>query len=365
MGALLLLSAWMAVAALLVCPKCGFENPDGSTVCQHCQATLTPPPAAPEVTAPSQPVPAVATVVTKYLDPAAVEAEIELGRSYLKQQNTAVARLFFRNAAAIEMMTDPSKPSDRAARILKLIRSSDEALGAQRRECPACNGTGKPVFKATNLKGEEVRHKTTGTVCPVCRGTGYLVADERIDDRKFRQGRAHEEFQLVQQSRKYVPVGGAWVPQDFERGLTTRQRAFLKCETVPPCPTCAGTGRMDCDTCSGTGKVKCPNKNCVEGRVKAEQKKGRLQSAEKWDTCPVCHGTKVVNCPRCEGRGNILCTKCNGTGQLPICTKCGGQGYTLCARCKGTGTVKDVACAACLGEGVVLCTSCNGDGRKR
>ena len=365
--AVFLLCVAVAIAAMVVCPKCGFENDDSRATCVHCQAEL-PKKAAP-LPAGEGAVPAAPGLSAKlrYLDPAVVVSEIAEARGYQEKQ-VGVAALFLRNAQALEMLTDPAQAGNRAAEIDRLLKATERGGGSVRIKCPACDGSGQRPYATSSLRGEQTVHTVAGLPCTECEGSGFVTRRATMEDVRYRRARAADDYRMAQQARKFVPVGEAWVPQDLETKLAVRQQATIRRITAAPCPTCAGLGRLDCPPCHGDGRVKC--KKCAgAGKIKVAAKKDRIIKLHESDSqeqkCAVCAGTGFVTCDPCGGRGTVLCAKCGGNGQRAMCTRCGGQGFATCAKCNGTGQSKTGFCDECGGEGVELCAACRGDGRKR
>ena len=351
-------------AAPVICPKCGWEMTENDRVCTHCGAELPPP----------KPVEHVATAESTargasfFLDPEIVEAEIAVGIEQLRSGNPEVARLFFKNASALNLLTEhPGGVVDeRSNRILQFTLESEQQMRMVRRPCPECGGSGKKSMTVTSLDGKVERKEVPGSICPACDGRGYVVATGTIDEQRFRMGKALSLYTTLQQGRRMVRIGEAWVPQKVADRLGIRQRILLKRTLALPCPDCMGLGRNDCRKCQGLGRIKCPNPKCENGLVSVESggllTETRLKRKEK---CKVCGGVGTVLCPECKGSGSILCKTCGGTGARELCRRCNGEGLTTCPRCKGSGMVGGEVCAECKGEGVVECASCGGDGRKR
>ena len=363
--AVLLLGTWLAVADITVCPKCGYENDSTRTECLHCRAAL------PAPTPQTKPTAVAGEQRLKdgkieFLGGPTVEAEIAEGRQAFKDGDAELARLFLRNASALELLTDTKVENKRAADIAELLGKCDTAARAVRARCPDCNGTGKASMKATSLKGDTVSLDVAGKSCAKCGGSGFVYTPGTVDEQKFALGRALNRFATRQQIRKYVAVGGAWVPPDVADKLTVRQTVRLKMAMAAPCEACAGIGRVSCRSCSGTGLIKCTNRGCEAGKVTVTEG-GQLggKKVKRLDKCPVCNGTGSVVCTRCTGTGSLVCTRCNGNGERGLCRSCGGQGFIDCRRCHGTGQYKGEPCTACHGEAVAECTNCNGDGKER
>lgn len=367
-GASLGLLVGAAWAAIQVCPKCGYENWQGGAICDHCKAEL---PAVAKEAAPETAVNDIGYTLLEsgkleFLKPGVVEEEIKRAQAASATGDVEVARAFLRNATALDMLTNPAVKNDRGARIVELLKGMDKVLSGVARTCPVCNGTGKSTMRVVSLKGEESFQVVHGRHCQKCGGSGKITGAMTADERKFAAGRAVSQVSTLQKSRKYVPIGGAWIPMEIEAKLSTRQMVLLRRTAPPLCPTCLGSGRSNCLACQGAGEIKCTNPKCVEGMtqvaVVGSLTKTTITRTEK---CKVCGGAGVIACATCTGAGSVVCKDCGGSGELPQCKKCSGQGFITCARCHGTGTQKNGVCSACGGEGIALCSSCNGDGRKK
>lgn len=371
---IVLLAVVCPVTALNICNKCGYENAENACKCSHCGAVLKENKGAADIQASTVP---EETRQGDFIFPAGVVAEeISKGRELYQKQKYELSRLFFRNALAMEGIADADDGAERSAKILAMVKQSETAARVITKKCPRCDGTGRGIVKFETLgsSGQSGRHKplggwrrkVPGKTCQRCNGTGTIKTTGTVADMKYKTGQALSDYREMQRSRKYVPVGNAWVPADIEPDLGVRQKAMLMRATASPCEECAGFGKVDCRKCDGEGRIKCTNKDCHKGRVPLEEddkKVKRLQSDNK-KICPVCHGRGTLRCEECDGEGAVLCPRCDGTGEQDICRKCSGQGYVECRRCKGTGRYKDGVCASCGGEGVELCSSCGGDGRK-
>lgn len=369
-----LLAASTALAGFVICPHCGYENDEPRTQCRHCRGKL-PESAKPQkdtdTADPAKTPSLVETVPSGGVEGATITAEtvaeeITLGKNYIRAGDLDMARLYLKNAAALDMLRVPGSGKDLSSEITDLI-SHCEAVGQRvKRRCPECEGTGKQNLNIRRLNGE-VDYMASGAKCDRCDGKGVFVDAGLASERKFRMGRALNTYTRLQQGRKYVPVGGAWVPMAVETLLTIRQTVQLKRVTALPCPECMGVGRTDCDECKGLGFEKCSNRDCENGKVEVE-KGGQLSKSttvKQLVRCPVCLGKSRMACAECLGRGSIVCEKCGGTGQRDICSRCGGQGMMPCRRCRGAGTYRGVKCETCTGSGSAPCSSCSGDGRKR
>lgn len=364
--ALLFCLAGCAAAGFVICPRCGYENADTESACTHCQAAFPaaergdadPKGASPEGAAKDAP---AANTSREPL----VAADIARGQVYLEQGATELARLFFRNAAALNMMSGNGDRSRTGQRIVALLNQCAGSRPHARRDCIVCGGSGWITPPAPSLAGSSAGLQLPRRQCKACGGTGGAAWGGTVDDRKYVRGRAVRQYRTLQRARGYNPLGGAWLPPGRADELDVRQRVRIKRATAPPCTACLGFGRTDCRECNGQGRVACPERDCVNGKVTVEDAGGLTRSTvTRTRACRVCDGRGVVACEACHGRGSVLCEDCNGTGEQERCRRCGGEGAMACRRCDGTGRRKGLECRACGGEGVSECSSCNGDGRR-
>jgi hypothetical protein len=358
--------ALSALAAVLICPQCGYENAEGAQVCVHCQAPL-----------PAQTV-AVADPVTNttpvqnfapsfkstwYLPPDIVEKEIKLAMDNIRTGDVVVARLLFKNAMALDRITDPTVETNRADKIRQHIEKCDEAVCNVTGKCPQCKGTGNRIMTTINLSGEAVYQNLVGKSCLMCKGTGRVQKVATQDEMKPELGVGAKRYSMIQQARKYTSIGNAWIPMYLEDKLSLRQVALLKGASAPPCDNCLGFCFVACKDCKGIGRIKCPK--CDNGFVKVnaddKSKKKAIGSDNAMQQCRDCMGTGIISCDTCTGCGKVMCTRCNGTGERPACKTCDGKGLVQCNKCNGTGKIKDAACPVCHGEGLILCPACNGE----
>jgi hypothetical protein len=353
-------------AEVSVCPKCGYESRQGGKICGHCRAEI------PETRQESAQAASElrytlsGTGKLEFLSPHMIEEEIRQADRYVATGEVAVARLFFRNAIAMDLLTNPAKPNDQTARIVEFLKKMEKEGPRSRHSCSVCGGTGKGKMRVASLKGDVSYQDIPGKSCAQCGGSGFVNGPTTMDEWKFAAGRAAAQYAALQQSRKYVAVGGAWVPLDVEAKLSQRQIVLLRRASPPPCSVCMGCGRVDCVVCHGVGEIKCANKKCVQGIVTVETKTDLTKSTvSRSEKCKECHGKGMISCSECRGVGNLLCQSCNGAGELPLCKKCSGQGSSPCTRCHGAGVQKGAPCPTCGGEGIAICSMCNGDGRKK
>jgi hypothetical protein len=353
------------MAGILICRQCGYENPDGGTICVHCKANL--PVSKPEADAEAGSKDArTPSGKIAFIDQDIVEKEIKLARQHLGNNDFELANLFAKNAAGLELLTDPGAKGDRAQQIVELRKKSETGGMTVERKCPACGGTGKLVMDAQSLNGKTTKINVAGQSCVRCGGSGQVLKPSTMDERRYKIGRALNRYTALQQGRKMVSVLGAWIPASLDGALSVKQMVVLKRAVAMPCADCMGLGRTDCKKCNGQGEVKCTYQGCLHGKTEVtEESKFSRETKKKFVNCRNCHGTGFVACADCRGKGSIVCKKCNGSGERSQCQKCSGQGSAACRRCQGVGTLKDATCTECRGDGVVECSACNGDGRKK
>lgn len=355
-----LLACAVVLAGVRVCPRCGYENPDGPTRCTHCDAVL---PAAESERKPSPPPPPRPTR-GDVVNADVVVAELRMAQNYYKKGRFELAYRFARNAMALDQVSDRAVDPGRSAAIADLVEHCRKRTRQLSRTCPECNGTGRSTVRMQGLDGglrERTAHSRT---CTSCRGAGAVLEDATVAETKQAKGRALRTYKTLQQGRQYVAVGNAWIPAPVRETLTTEQTAVLLTATASPCPDCFGIGREDCDECRGGGRVACPERDCKNGRIRVKREgtlvNGTITQQVK---CPSCGGRGWIACEECGGSGTLLCEECQGTGERDMCRKCNGAGYVPCRRCGGDGKDRGVMCEECGGEGVVLCRGCRGDGR--
>ena len=367
------LVAVLALGAIKVCPKCGYENDPRVERCVHCSVDLPGSGAVP--VPPSEPESAADASV--YVDVDTVEEAIRRGMDCADEGRVELGYCFFKNAAVLDLLAAPSAEGgaaggasgrSRPERILAMVaRCEAQFAKAVRRTCPACGGSRKGVVELSSLgDGDEPLRPAKKRLCLKCEGRGYVLGRRTIDERTYSLGKARQRYVQIQQGRRYVPIGRAWLPGAAAERLAVRDVALVKRSLPIPCEACAGMGREDCRACRGTGEVPCPNRGCIGGMVEKEAG-GRLTRTgmKQAVKCRICGGTGRVACSDCSGNGSVLCEDCHGTGTGASCRKCGGQGVAACRRCDGSGRRDGLPCASCGGQGAALCASCRGEGRKR
>lgn len=356
---------------IFLCNKCGYENEKEATVCTHCKAALSPVKKDPKPSVSESPVVKGSTFSKsgklQYLAPKVVEDEIEHARKEIANKDVEVGKLFLRNARALEYLTDPGVESTRTKVIFALVKGceSNAVVSGSTVKCPVCDGSGKTMMKVQSLTGEVSYLEMPSRPCPKCSGKGEIVRGATVDDLKTRLGQAMKRYRDIQDSRKYVSNGGAWIPFDLEQKLTIRQSALLRKGVAAKCPACMGSGLVDCTTCKGLGIVKCPVAKCNRGMVEVFTDKAIVDTLKvlRTEKCKTCGGSGSISCGQCKGVGGTVCGKCSGSGDRPDCTKCDGKGFTSCKKCNGAGSAGDVPCTVCGGDGASLCTYCSGDGK--
>lgn len=375
-----LCAALTALSALVVCPKCGYEQPAGAMKCSHCGAAL----------------PKTETVIKKTTAPIKPTWTIAADEDWKKATEAAsqnklwLAWFYARNAYALNVIAENAH-SDRATTLISLTENLEKQLRAATTPCPSCLGTGHTNVHIKASSGrEQIIHSET-TICSRCNGTKTLPVVVRADVLNHARAQIKREYDALQKDRGWNAIENVWLPPDLARDLTLRERVQLLHALGSPCLDCAGMGNSACTKCDGAGWVKCSNMECVAGTMPCPDCNGtgkpnlkaaraatttttssRYVSAGMYCqtcsgtgrvTCRICKGQASLVCPTCNGRAVLVCKTCNGNGQNPICTVCKGDGTMPCNQCRGTGKIRDAACSACNGEGKLLCTTCKGVGR--
>ncbi len=363
----LLLTAGLALAQSVICSSCGYENPMSNPKCFHCNHAMPamgrPPSAADQKPKGSH----------KFLESGKLEAighdlvesEIERGLNLVREGEYNLGYFFLRNAAALELLADPSSGNERSLRINVLVKRCVELRGSRHRSCTVCNGTGKGTMTVRSTTGEVSERSVSTKACEACGGTGKVPHAGSVQERIYEMGQAKSRYDAVQRARKFVSAGEAWIPDDVASALTVKQSVVLKRATAAPCKECMGIGRTQCRRCNAKGRMACTNAECKKGKVTVTKRSSLSKSDLKQAVnCPVCKGAALLDCPLCEGKGSVLCQVCNGTGEREVCSRCDGRGMEDCRYCKGTGDSKGKPCTFCKADGAVECTACRGDGRK-
>lgn len=352
----LFLAIAMSALAIRVCERCSYEVPDGAVSCSHCGAAVSSNVAAFAVSDVSDQESASANLVEK---------EIQEGRLQRSKGDAEVAAALFRNALALEQIVPGEPDSKRGERIRRLLQDTAADGMKVQKPCHVCGGSGKTMFTAEVIDGRSPGLQTA-VACKACSGTGRMMRDATVSEAMAARAAAARRLAALQQSRKYVAVGGAWVPLSIETNLTARQTALLKRTAAPPCQTCLGIGSQQCRTCLGLGRTECSNRKCVKGIVSEKSNDGiRGTEFVRKTKCRTCGGAGFERCSECAGKGFAACPACNGTGERAVCSRCDGTGTQQCAKCAGSGKINGNVCGFCKGEGIGQCASCKGDGRKR
>lgn len=382
----------VTLLAAVICGACGYENSDTARFCSHCgeklvvhagsgkkarkQARRTV--AASEDASVSD---NRGSGVAKKAEGSGLISMDELRREmlladqYASQHKYDLAVLFARNALAFNILAGDDSENARYKAIMTHLQRYQDAAATARNRCPDCNGSGVAVLQAHSMSTSAFGVKTAGMRCKRCGGTGFIRGGLTINERKHSIGIAVEEYRTIQQSRKMVPLGQVWVPENISEELDVRSRVALKRAVAPVCSDCLGLGRTECKECHGRGVVRCRAKGCVDGYVEDRDTRerrrigsGRMRISNKTSgrhKCSVCHGTGLVQCEKCSGKGSFICKHCNGSGHAPLCGKCDGTGIVKCRRCRGTGQYRGKTCPYCHGEGIAECSSCGGTGRRK
>lgn len=367
------LSCFCVLGELNICHKCGYENAEWADKCIHCSVRLS---VKGEEALEDETV-SESSFDQGFLSAEIVSKEVAEGQKYQEKKDYELARLFFRNALAMEGLTNPEDGEKRAERLIGMIRQSEKASRTVTKECPRCGGTGAGAVKLDSLEttrgrggkplgASKVVLNVPSQKCKRCDGTGNVSVTGTIDDLKYQAGKAESSYRRLQQARKYEPVGNAWVPKSVADELDVKQRATLMRGVVSPCSACGGVGRLDCRKCKGDGRIPCGNNDCKNGKVplaKDDKVMKRMQG-DLTKKCSECNGRGTIPCRSCDEEGTILCSRCGGSGECAVCDKCNGRGYVDCSKCSGTAEYRGESCKYCAGTGVVLCSSCGGEGHK-
>lgn len=343
----------VCIAAVVICPKCGYENAGENAVCVHCNAGL---PAQKPIEKPS--------AETKPVSPgkislATVEEEIKAGMEQMQVRDLPVAWLFFKNAWALDLVASNHEKSKFSDRIANLIKATDYTGTKGQVACPACNGAGKVMTPVFDLSGKVSQMKPR--TCPRCQGATLLPCAPTTAERTQTLGQAKGRYMKLQQARRCLPIGNAWIPPEVEPALGVREIATLRRTTASGCAACAGGGTVDCQKCRRLGEIKCPNDKCKGGREEVVANNLIVSTKVlRTEQCKMCEGKATIVCQQCSGTGGTVCKVCGGTGERPLCSKCGGRGFTVCAKCNGKGG----DCTACRG-GAIPCVQCSGDGKEK
>lgn len=324
------LVAALNAGAFVVCGACGHENALSANACSHCGAGLPSVEAAPRADAADGQQPSDSGA--RWVDVSVVEQDVAMGDERAAEGDVWLAYFLYRNAAALELLTDPQSGGERGAAISEKIDGQRHGTRLVRGACAQCRGTGRRRLKVTRLGGEVTYQEVPGRFCPACRGERTVLRYGDARERQVLRGRAWQRYVQLRRAMRYVPVGNAWIPAELEGALAHRQVAALKRAAADPCRECLGSGRLDCRPCGGSGHLE--------------------------------RGDRMEPCAACSGGAWVICGVCRGTGDRPVCGRCDGEGIQDCPRCRGSGRYRGGECERCRGEGAGLCPSCRGDGRR-
>jgi len=371
-GLILAFVATVTFGQLLICQRCGYENEVGSAICTHCSGSF---PVQQEVPEASPLDEEIEDSENGHLPEQFVLAEIEEGQRHLKDLNYELARLFFLNALALEVVTAPAEQSDRSENLLEMIRSAESAARIVRKACPHCGGRGRThvVFEGLDLRSRASAFGSdrsftveghAGIACKACEGSGAVYVEGTVAELMVARRAATSTYIQYQQARRLASLGGVWVPSHVMETLSVRKKAMLMRSIALPCESCIGYGKADCRHCVGLGHIPC--RNCQEGRVSERRAGDRVQriGADRTRPCEVCGATGNLPCRDCRAEGTRACRGCGGAGIADACRACEARGYVTCRRCRGTKVHRGAACPACKSEGHTICASCNGRGRR-
>jgi len=363
-------------AALFSCPKCGYEQPEGTTKCSHCGATLTP------VTIATN-TPVVTSPAVRTAWSAAAEEEFRKAQAAARQNRTWLAWFYARNAVALNTLAGATK-AVLEADLVKALEQLERALRSTEAKCPACDGTGRREMKIKMSDGRLQTMNSDSLVCVRCGGSGRLPSVRMPDILNHQRAQVARDYDALQKDRNWVALSGVWLSPELAAGLTLSNRVAVIQALGSTCLNCAGMGILACARCEGAGYLKCSNGDCVMGTMtcpdcggtgapkKADHSSGRNTLVSSFCktcqatgriTCKTCRGRAVLPCATCQGKMALVCKVCNGSGQNPECTKCHGCGLVACTRCKGTGKNRDTPCPDCQGQGQLLCATCQGAGK--
>ena len=372
-------------SAITICGSCGYEGEDGARFCSHCGGRLKSEDGGRKTEGGGR----ESEVGGRESEDGSLETEgggqnaggpisaeavaddMRTARLHLKAERVELARMFWRNALALNLLAGEDPGQVRLKAILEFLGQCDRLSGLVRRQCPVCDGSGKAVMTAQSLDGSTSDLQVTGRECQRCGGAGVVRGKETVDERKYRQGQAGDKYRMIQQSLGRQPVGAVWVPAESVEKFGIVESVMLKRAIPPVCSRCSGLGREDCSDCRGSGKVTCGGEGCEQGWVERESLGGRIGGLHSDGKtihkvrCEVCNGSGFERCKDCSGAGSFLCKTCSGDGFAKLCSKCGGVGLSTCRRCAGSGVYRGEACSYCGAEGRSECTSCGGTGRKR
>jgi hypothetical protein len=373
--AVILCAALTGLGALLTCPKCGYEQTEGTEKCTHCSAAL---PKVPVKVAPD------AVKVVKPTWAIAADDDWRKAGEVAAAKKLWLAWFYARNAYTLNMMTEGTN-SSRASNLVSLMLGYEKRLSSSAVTCPLCKGTGHADIRIKLTSGREQVMHSDSVRCKFCDGAGTLGVFVRADLLNHDRAQVKRDYDALQKDRGWSGLSGVWLPEDLTKDLTLKDRVQLMRTLGSPCLDCAGLGKLACIKCDGAGWAKCSNGECTSGYApcadcgatgkptkKTATTSGRYTSMGSF--CPTCGGTGHSLCRTCKGAAHLACTvctgkaiqvckTCSGAGQNPVCTQCRGDGTLACNRCRGAGKIRNAPCTDCSGEGLVLCSNCKGVGR--
>jgi len=380
---IMLLGITVAVlATVLICPKCGYEQPEGTTLCNHCGAAL---PQLASNPALNPAIPISNTLWTKVAD-----EDWRKANEANAQSKVWLAWFYTRNAYALNMMSENTN-SARAIKLTSLMVNLEKYLRVTTTPCPLCQGSGHSDIHIKMSDGHDQVLHSNSTLCKRCGGAGTLPATVRADVLTHARVEIKRNYDALQKDRGWVNLEDLWLRPELAEGLASKDRAQLLRALGSPCLDCAGMGILACTKCDGAGWIKCSNMECVSGlmpctdcngtgkpnkkaamTVASQSSKSRYVSLGSFCqtcdgtgrvTCRVCKGQASLPCTTCNGKSVLVCKYCNGTGQNPLCPTCKGDGLISCPHCRGAGKYQGITCPDCKGAGQIMCHNCKGVGR--
>jgi len=369
-----------AVGALLTCPKCGYEQVEGTAKCTHCGADLPQPP------------PKLSTEPVKTVKPTwaiAADDDWRKASAAATEKKLWLAWFYAHNAYTLNMMTEGTT-SSRAAKLVSLMEGYEKRLSTSAVTCPLCKGTGHADVHIKSTSGRDMVMHSDSAQCKFCGGAGTLGIYVRADLLNHDRAQVKRDYDALQKDRGWSGLSGLWLPEDLTKDLTLKERVQLMRTLGSPCLDCAGFGRLACVKCDGAGWAKCSNAECDSGYVpcpdcggsgKPNQKAATAANTGKTgkytalgsfcqtcsgtghSLCRICKGAAHLACQTCNGKAIQVCKTCNGSGQNGVCSQCKGDGSMPCGHCHGSGKIRNATCTDCNGEGQVLCPTCKGVGK--
>ncbi|MGN0843913.1 MAG: zinc-ribbon domain-containing protein [Kiritimatiellia bacterium] len=411
--AVFLLAAQLAFCAIRVCPSCSWEVEEQARFCSHCGAaqTRTAGSATPATANPA------ATPNDFHLDEPASDIHLDFEKDvraisksdaaiFSRNARTpAIALAAIRNTLAVLPLAPNAIPSDVAASLRKRETECLAALCITSVQCPMCSGRGKvkPAKPPKNTTGARKAGSTsikriesasvedlnserqTLETCPFCNGAGAVRASRNRKELDGVIRLAERDFERSALADGRISLQGVFVPRDWDRNLSVRQRSSLARHAphAGQCETCAGVGTIPCPACDGIGRIVCPNADFhsmkQERQTSNSGGNGKIQRVEDSlisfsganTLCPQCNRRASlagsIACSACTGKGIAICPTCTGTRVRNNCRSCNGDGVKPCRSCHGTGTDRRTGepCAECNATKITTCQSCDGTGYGR